>query len=240
MFGKGGNGQGIVSMTEREKARREASLRQVEAYWKGLCDGVSVPLRSQIDPRGIEQSLENAFLIERIAPTMAKIRVAGSHLNDLMGMQVGGMPLSSIITPADREKFGEGVAALFAEPAIIRMELKAESGFGKPDISASLILLPLRSDFGDLTRGLGVLITHGRIGRTPRRFKVSELQITKALSGDAGITARTPIKLTDDAPVRSFGERPAAFTPKTVEGDASTPTLSAPERGHLKLVVDNG
>jgi hypothetical protein len=67
MFGKGGNGQGIVSMTEREKARREAPLRQVETYWRGLCDGSSVPLRSQVDPRGMESALENAFLLERIA-----------------------------------------------------------------------------------------------------------------------------------------------------------------------------
>lgn len=241
MFGKGGNGQGIVSMNEREKSRREAPLRQVEAYWRGLCDGTAVPLRSQIDPRGMERALENAFLMERIAPSMAKLRVAGTHLNDLMGMQVAGMPLSSLITPSDREKFGQGVAALFADPAIVRIDLKGESGFGKPDITASMILLPLRSDFGDMTRGLGALVSHGRIGRTPRRFKVEQVHIQPALEGvtGPGLITRQKIELTEDSPAIRFDREEAApFRPSAViAGGGDT---SAPERGHLKLVVDNG
>lgn len=235
MFGKGGNGQGIVSMTEREKSKREAPLRQVEAYWRGLCDGTAVPLRSQVDPRGMESALENAFLMERIAPTMAKIRVAGSHLNDLMGMQVAGMPLSSLIAPSDRERFGQGIAAVFADPAIVRMDLRAEGGFGKPDLEASLILLPLRSDFGDMTRGLGALISHGRIGRTPRRFKVDRVHISPALDHDAiqGILKRDRIELTDEKPVLAFHEKPAGYVAKP----AARPT----EKGapFLRLVVDN-
>lgn len=246
MFGNNGNGQGIVSMTEREKARREAPLRQVEAYWRGLCDGTAVPLRSQIDPRGMERALENAFLMERIAPSMAKVRVAGTHLNELMGMQVAGMPLSSLIAPADREKFGEGVAAMFANPAVVRIELKAEGGFGKPDISATMILLPLRSDFGDLTRGLGALVSHGRIGRTPRRFKIVSMEITPALEGidGPGILARNKIDLGDEPLLLDQDVR--SFEPRTVDGGVSDarPVKKAdgtkPSRGHLSLVVDNG
>ncbi|MEQ5868999.1 PAS domain-containing protein [Sagittula sp. NFXS13] len=243
MFGKGENGQGIVSMTEREKSRREAPLRQVEAYWRGLCDGTAVPLRSQIDPRGMEQALENAFLMERIAPTMAKVRVAGTHLNELMGMQVAGMPLSSLIAPSDREKFGEGVAALFADPAIVRMELRAEGGFGKPDITASLILLPLRSDFGDLTRGVGALVSHGRIGRTPRRFKVERVEIIPALENNNGtgvIKERKTLDLSDKQPVHSLSEDRAPFRPKSIAGSGSDTIRKETERHHLKLVVDNG
>ncbi|WP_425070218.1 PAS domain-containing protein [Sagittula sp. S175] len=240
MFGKGGNGQGIVSMTEREKSRREAPLRQVEAYWRGLCDGTSVPLRSQVDPRGMESALENAFLMERIAPSMAKIRVAGTHLNDLMGMQVAGMPLSSLIAPSDRERFGQGITALFADPAIIRMDLKAEGGFGKPDMEASLILLPLRSDFGDLTRGLGALISHGRIGRTPRRFKVERLHISPALEGVAsqGIVTREKIELTEDRPSLAFHEQRTPYRPKVLEGLAEKPPAKS-GAPFLRLVVDN-
>ncbi|WP_245216258.1 PAS domain-containing protein [Sagittula salina] len=243
MFGKNGNGQDIVSMTAHEKTRREAPLRQVEAYWRGLCDATAVPLRSQIDPRGMERALENAFLMERIAPSMAKIRVAGSHLNDLMGMQVAGMPLSSLIAPTDRERFGQGITAVFADPAIVRMELKAEGGFGKPEMTASLILLPLRSDFGDMTRGLGALVSHGRIGRTPRRFKVEQLHIQPALETSTGadhsVGSVPPekINLSETGPLLAPTEPPAVFRSrvKDVADDHRTP-----ERGHLTLVVDNG
>ncbi|WP_417208782.1 PAS domain-containing protein [Antarctobacter sp.] len=235
MLGKGDKGKGIVSMTEREKMRRLAPLRQVEAYWHGLCAKDAVPMRSQIDPRGMEDALENAFLMERIAPTMAKVRVAGTHLNDIMGMQIAGMPLSCLIAPPDRERFGEAVAKLFADPAIVRLDLAAEGGFGKPDLEAHMILLPLRSDFGDQTRALGALVSQGRIGRTPRRFTLRHVDVAPALSGkEIGTVPTTESQI---AP-QTLQEDPARF----VSRPPATPPVPAPEAGapgHLRLVVSN-
>lgn len=233
MLGKGGNDHGIVSMTEREKMRRLAPLRQVEAYWHGLCGAEKVPLRSQIDPRGMEDALENAFLMERIAPTMAKIRVAGSHLNDLMGMQIAGMPLSSLIAPSERERFGQAVEHLFSDPAIVRLTLQAEGGFGKPDMEANMVLLPLRSDFGDLSRALGALVTHGRIGRTPRRFVITDIEVVPA--GGQGGATRTPVDLDVKTPEPMFSEDPQPFVHRT----PAEPSQKATSRPHLRLVVDN-
>lgn len=234
MLGKGGKDKGIVSMTERERMRRMAPLRQVEAYWHGLCAADEVPMRSQIDPRGMEDALENAFLMERIAPSMAKIRVAGTHLNDIMGMQIAGMPLSCLIAPPDRERFGEAVMRLFADPAIVRLDLAAEGGFGKPDLEAHMILLPLRSDFGDQTRALGALISHGRIGRTPRRFTLRHIEVAAALSGTVVTPAPTQ-PATADAPV--MPKDPAAYVPR-----AASPTsvlASGDVKSHLRLVISN-
>ena len=178
-MGRSGNDDcTVVSMMGREQDLRNAPIREVESYWHALCGVDEVPLRSQIDPRGIEGALENAFLVERIAPGMAKLRVAGSHLNDLMGMQVAGMPLSALIAPAHRDELAEAIGRMFAEPAIVRLELKAETGFGKTDLDGQMILMPLRSDMGDVTRALGCLVTQGRIGRTPRRFDISAVKVT--------------------------------------------------------------
>lgn len=234
MLGKGGNDRGIVSMTEREKVRRLAPLRQVEAYWHGLCGKDSVPLRSQIDPRGMETALENAFLMERIAPTMAKIRVAGAHLNDLMGMQIAGMPLSSLIAPGERDRFGQALTHLFSDPAIVRLELKAEGGFGKPELEAHMLLLPLRSDFGDQSRALGALVSHGRIGRTPRRFEITSVDIAPALSpGVFDVAAPEPAP---PAPEPALREDAAPFRHKAPETKAAG---DPPPHGHLRLIVDN-
>jgi hypothetical protein len=246
MLGNGGKEQGIVSIGEREKARQLAPLRHIEAYWHGLCGTDQVPLRSQIDPRGMENALENAFLEERIAPSMAKVRVAGTHLNDLMGMQVAGMPLSSLIAPTEREKFGQAVNRLFADPAIIQLKLVAEAGFGKPDMEATMILMPLRSDFGDLSRGLGALVSHGKIGRTPRRFTIKSINVTPAIK--PGIVSRRPVEIIEPAPVTE-DTPPVAKLPSRIKSLTEAKKLLAKasqiedrpllQKGHLRLVVSN-
>ncbi|WGW02883.1 PAS domain-containing protein [Tropicibacter oceani] len=249
MLGNGGKGRDVVSMTDREKARRLAPIRAVESYWLGLCAEDKVPLRSQVDPRGMESALENAFLMEKIAPTMGKVRVAGTHLSDLMGMQIAGMPLSTLIAPADREKFGQAIESLFAEPAVIRIDLRAEGGFGKPDLEGHMIIMPLRSDFGDISRALGALVTQGRIGRTPRRFSITHIEVSPALNPAAVAKPAlpTPEQQGEKAPMLRLGlPKPAAKTPadsagfeeprKAFQGSAIP---AAPQRGHLRLVVSN-
>ncbi|WP_417721313.1 PAS domain-containing protein [Salipiger sp.] len=204
------------------------SLRLLEAYWRGLAEpSGTVPLRSQIDPRGIESVLEYAFLAERIAPSLAKLRVAGTHLNDLMGMETGGMPLSALFAPDARDRLGEGVGRLFSEGAMVRLDLTGEEGFGRGGLQGHMLLLPLRSDMGDMTRMIGALCTTGRIGRTPRRFRISGMTVTPALSGAIAAAA-------DPAPdrrLRELAEPPAAFIPKDGERRRAVP--------HLRLVVSN-
>ncbi len=229
MFGKGGNGQGIVSMTDREKQKRLAPLRLLESYWQGLAgqDG-QVPLRSQIDPRGIESALEFAFLGERIAPSLAKLRVAGTHLNDLMGMETGGMPLSALFTPEARDRLGDALSKVFAEGAVVRMDIAAEEGFGKTPLEGHLLILPLRSDMGDMTRMIGVLVTTGRIGRTPRRFTITSCEVEPALAAPA--PALAPVAQ-DPMPARLTGM-----------SAPDAPFDHAPQQErhpHLRLVVSN-
>lgn len=89
----------VLSMTDHRTDIGFSALNQVESYWEALRGTRMMPKRSEIDPRGIESALEYTFILERIAPGMARLRIAGSHLSDLMGMEVRGMPLTSFITP---------------------------------------------------------------------------------------------------------------------------------------------
>ena len=59
--------------------------RKLLAYWSGLQDGRTVPKRADIDPRRIEGLLSDTFILERIAPGLARFRVAGANLAELMG-----------------------------------------------------------------------------------------------------------------------------------------------------------
>lgn len=162
----------IIDMSPFIQDNRHPSIREVEAYWQGLRAGRLVPHRSEVDPRGIERSLEYAFILERIAPGLARLRIAGSHLSDLMGMEVRGMPLTAFFTPEARNRVADCLEQVFDGPATAELTLTAERGIGKPAIDARMILLPMKSDLGDLSRALGCLSTQGVIGRAPRRFEV--------------------------------------------------------------------
>ena len=91
--------QNVIEMSDHHPESGYAAIAQVEAYWEALRGTRIVPKRSEIDPRGIEGALENAFIVERVAPGIARLRIAGSHLNDLMGMEVRGMPLTALFNP---------------------------------------------------------------------------------------------------------------------------------------------
>ncbi|MHC9237503.1 PAS domain-containing protein [Pseudooceanicola sp. 502str34] len=163
---------------------RFGAIAEVEAYWQALRAGRLVPRRADIDPRGIERALEYAFVLERIAAGLARLRIAGTHLSDLMGMEVRGMPLSTFFTPESRSRIGDVLEQVFDSPAIATLTITAERGIGKPALEGKLILLPLMSDLGDVTRVLGCLATQGAVGRAPRRFAVTAVEV-RPLLGDA-------------------------------------------------------
>ncbi|WP_297772042.1 PAS domain-containing protein [uncultured Roseovarius sp.] len=155
----------------------EADLRAFRSHWASMRLGESVPRRSDIDPRRIGPLLSNAFIAERIAPGVTRLRIAGMHLNDLMGMEVRGMPLSSFIAPAARQRFADALVDLFDRPATLELDLCGKTGFGRPPLAGRLVLLPLRSDLGDVSRALGCLVTQGEIGRTMRRFDIGAIRM---------------------------------------------------------------
>lgn len=177
--------QGDASETQAQtQAQTGAHLRAFRAHWQDCRRGGDVPMRADIDPRGIEPLISSAFIAERIAPGMVRLRVAGLHLNDLMGMEVRGMPLATFIEPADRDAFALRLVDLFDGPAVLRFALHARCGIGRPALGGTLMLLPLRSDLGDVSRALGCLVTDGPTGRAPRRFGIADAR-TWPLSGAA-------------------------------------------------------
>lgn len=183
----------VTAGSDQVRIPQEAEMRALCAYWEGLCQGGLVPRRSEIDPRRIGGLLSNAFIAERIAPGVTRLRIAGLYLNDLMGMDVRGMPLTSFIAPAAREGFAMALVDLFDRPARLEMELHSRSGLGRPEMTGRMILLPLRSDLGDVSRALGCLVTDGGIGRASRRFDVRAVRVLPL--GGAGVAAVKPLEV---------------------------------------------
>ncbi len=167
----------IIAMDRFDSGRSLSPIRQAEAYWTALLTGEGVPMRSQIDPRGLENILEYTFILERIAPGLARFRLAGSHLNNLAGMEVRGMPLTAFFEPSARDDVKSILDQVLTGPAVAELGLLSKGKLGRTSLQARMILLPLKSDLGDVSRILGVMVSDGTIGATPRRFIVPDRRV---------------------------------------------------------------
>ncbi|NOD91490.1 PAS domain-containing protein [Ruegeria sp. HKCCD4884] len=214
-IGSGSEFGKIVAMDRFDNGRSLSPIRQAEAYWTALLGSDSVPMRSQIDPRGLENILEYTFILERIAPGLTRFRLAGSHLNALAGMEVRGMPLTAFFQPDDRAGVKDVLEQVFAAPAAAELGLISGGIMGRARMQARMILLPLKSDLGDVSRVLGVMVADGTIGKTPRRFSISDTRVKPV----ADIQTPSPVA---PQPVQGFAED---------EGEFKRPA------NHLRLVV---
>ncbi len=215
-----------ASETPRALTRHSAAMADFIAYWQRLRRGSDVPRRSDIDPRDIEPLLAYAFVAERIAPGLARMRIAGSHLTDLMGMEVRGMPVSAFITPTHRDALSRHLVQVFDQPAMLRLSLASE---GAPALTGEMLILPLRSDLGDISRALGCLVTEGNVGRGPRRLDITNVQITPVEEAVHTHERTSP----------EFGSPASRIVP--VQGSsAEAPDADAPrrtgERPYLRLI----
>lgn len=174
-FYSSGEGPSSESLIPDRDAPRFGVLATVRAYWQSLRQGDALPNRDAIDPRAIAKGLESTFLVERVAPGVARFRIAGMHLHDVLGLDVRGMPLSTLFDPTARPRLSDGVEAVFSCPAIVEMGLNAERGLGRPQLEGRMLLLPLTDTHGDTSLALGCLAMVGGLGRAPRRFAVMGL-----------------------------------------------------------------
>ena len=198
-FGKGPHGKG--GDRSRSSADMLAVLQVVRGYWEALRVAGGLPARGQIDPRGMADCLDKVFLIEQIAPGLARFRLAGMALNDLLGMDLRGMPLSSLFEP--RARMGHELEQVFASPAIMEVWLEAERSVGRPALSGRMLLLPLAGVAGEPKLALGCLVTEGQLGRQPRRFAISGL--VRELVTGSGLRIVPDPEAMEPAPPRSSG-----------------------------------
>lgn len=213
-----------------ERPRTDPKVERIATYWETVRGNRLVPERSEIDPRGLEGTLGHAFILERLTGGLARFRIAGSHLSQLTGLELRQMPISALFVPGSRQTLADALIAVFEEPAIVRMQIRSPGGFGRAALQGNMVLLPLRSDLGDVDRVLGGLVMDGPVGPKPRRFEVLN-QTRKSLTGYAGTTRGAPAPV----PVVPTRETPQPPARNETHVTPTTPVV----RGHLKLVVSN-
>lgn len=189
---------------------------QIASYWEGLRDGRPLPYRSEVDPRGLEGVLEYMFIAERISRGQVRLRVAGMHLNRLMGMETRGMDIVSLFAPDVRVEVTRAFCQLFDTPARLAFDLAGRSG--------RIAGFPLRGPGGEIDRAMGCVVS--RPGSDP------------AMRAPG---ARLDVAHVEIDPIRSVSEFPG---PRAISGAAGmnedpAPFFARPQRRAVLRVVRN-
>ncbi|WP_297970660.1 PAS domain-containing protein [uncultured Amaricoccus sp.] len=177
-------------------------LSSLKTYWDRLRAGRVAPYRAEIDPRQFESALENMFIIEKLAPDNMRVRLAGMRICEMMGMEVRGMQPGFMIEEADRQRFDRLLMVVMNEPAVVELRLAARNRAGT--YHATMLMMPLRSDFGEINRVIGCTSGESDLFAPPLSFAIEDVAVT-------------PVEATQDAEPRSpmpgFAEAQAAFAP---------------------------
>ncbi|WP_041527279.1 PAS domain-containing protein [Paracoccus aminophilus] len=209
----------VVQLIDFDPIRPGQIIIELRAYWESLRKGRAIPERSDVEPRGIRNALDYAFILERIAPGAARFRLAGKHLIDLMGMEVRGMPFCSLLDPSSRGRLSDVLESVFKAPQVAEIRLDSPGGYGRPPLTARMLILPLRSDLGDVTRALGCIISEGEIGRTPRRFDIVSDEVVPVIPGALAL---------DPSPsAAGFNEQPSPWRAPPLAAPAPVPVGAA-------------
>jgi hypothetical protein len=218
----------VVQLLQHEPAAPDRVVRELHSYWTSLRKGRAIPARADVDPRGIARSLDYAFILERIAPGAARIRLAGRHLIDLMGMEVRGMPICSVLNGSSRGRLSDVLETVFKAPQIAHLHLRARSDYARPQLTAQMLLLPLRSDLGDVTRVLGCLVAEGELGVAPRRFDLLSDTVMPVIDGGKTLTP-SPSVIGFAETQDSFGRTPPARPARSAAPAPAAPPPTSPE-----------
>lgn len=163
----------IVNLTGRRKAKADPAREAVERHWAAIRGKDGVPARDDLDPAQMIDALDRLLLVERIAPRQARIRIAGQRVNDLLGMDLRGMPLSCLIAPPARSWLGDCLEALFDTPAQVDLGLAGPRGPLQQRMAAELVMLPLRDRDGTVSRALCYADLPEHVGPAPLRLEIS-------------------------------------------------------------------
>ena len=207
-----------------------AALSEMEAYWNELRGDRRLPQRRNVDPGRIGQALSSAFLIQRVAPGVARIRVAGERLSALLGMEARGMPLTAFFSAEARVIVTDHITRLFDEPSIIELPVMSRRGLGRPKLAGRMLILPLIGEDGLVSAALGALIVDGTVGTAPRRFDIApgrmrceEVHSTRINDLHKQILSRS-----------------GALRDPSASMDNLDAVMTDSERPYLRLVVNNG
>lgn len=150
-------------------------VNRVGAYWASLPKTGLAPDRMLVDARALSDVLAHVFLAELVTPRVARLRIVGHRIEELTGLDMRGMPLTTLFAGAARQEIMLACEQV-SRGARVTLSLQGEEGFGRPQLEGMMALMPLCDSKGRISRVLGVIGQKGEVGRTPRRFGLAAPQ----------------------------------------------------------------
>ena len=218
-----------MSAQQKAKKMQNPIFNNLFEHWSALRQGVGVPNRCEIDPRVFPDALENTFIFERIAKGDFRARLAGMNLCDMMGMEVRGQSAASFMQSEERDHIQKLLEQILARPAIGELVLVGRDLTGAA-FEVNMILLPLRSDMGEVNRVIGCISYPQKAFNAPLRFAIKSQKLTPL----------STLGSSSEEIAVGFSERIDPFRPKGFKAVSKNenPVPSPKKRGHLKLVQD--
>ena len=235
-------GATVTPLFRQERVMQDPVILDLLSYWERLRAGRIAPMRSELDPREIRGALDHTFVLELTRYGTVRFRLAGIKICDLMGMELRGMPAHSVVDLDERKVFDAVLADLLADPKIVELQLVNRQA--RPNLgTARMLLLPMRSETGKISRILGCVSVHGGRSDPPQRFAITERKDTRIVSSQKVKPEQIATGFAE--PQEDFTPRPAK--PKPVEnphfqsvqgGNSLNPEKMRKTRPHLRLVKD--
>jgi hypothetical protein len=143
--------------------------RALFSYWNEVRDGKLAPRRFDIEPARISDVLPDTFMLERIAKSLYRFRLAGTRICDEFQTELRGMNFLDGWSPEDTEALERDLRMVTEQGGVGLFTIEARSLSGTP-VPFEIIVLPLVHTHGTVDRYLGAIspLPHG--ARSPERL----------------------------------------------------------------------
>ncbi|MXU66147.1 PAS domain-containing protein [Oceanomicrobium pacificus] len=211
-------------------------FKQLLDHWNGLRAPGRLPRRSEIDPNDFARDLPDILIIERVRADDLRIRVAGTRLTLLAGLELRAMPAEVLFAPRDRTRFRELCNTAVGHPALVDLTLRM---IDRDDRLSTLpgLVLPLEDDDGHRRQLLFCLGLDDVAVQPPVSFALADSSLDLLRGFE-----RLPLPGFDRARPGGLSEPSGQFTPapRLVSQSDVAPAPrdgdAARRRGHLRLV----
>lgn len=154
----------------------DKTINILRNHWDSVREGKLPPFRSEISPRSLPDVLDTLFILEQLAPNDLRVRIAGLTICEMMGMEVRGQTPMTFFEKHARDRFDAVVENVLTRPTIARLALSTTDKLGNAG-NVEMILLPLRSDFGDVNRIIGCVTVPKHGYSAPIRYRINAIDL---------------------------------------------------------------
>lgn len=143
---------------------QESVSQALYSYWNSLRGDRIAPKRFEIEPSCISGNLPDTFILEHVAPSTLRFRLAGTRICEAFGFDFRGVNLLRLFDDADARILERQIALSASDGAVCVFRIEAGDGKGF-SVDFELLILPLKHTRNTIDRFLGALTPINRPDR---------------------------------------------------------------------------